>query len=203
MEKHERPQEDPFAIAVHETGHLVVGLAFGRKIDKVSLDFIDGKRGCFFAKVGRHEWNDFDEVCTLLAGPRAQVELVPSSIPNEGHRKFSAIIVHPMTEFRVIPDGVYDFTGWQHDIRPIYQRLCLPDVPAHNMPRGVTHIQVIQRAEVAVRKFMREDLVQRETLRIAATLLLERQFAGDVAMAAVKDSGLLAFAHQNQWFAWD
>lgn len=203
MEKHEIPREDPLAIAVHETGHLVVGLAFGRKINEVSLDLIDGKRGCYWPEVGRHDWNDFDEVCTLLAGPRAQVELVPRSIPNEGHLKFSVIIIHPMTEFRVIPDGVYDFTGWQHDIRPIYQRLCLPDTPAHNMPRGVTHLRVIQRAEVVVREFMRDDLVQRETRKIAERLLQERRFAGDVAEAAVIDSGLLAFAQQNRWFGWD
>lgn len=203
MELHEQPEEDPFAIAVHETGHLVVGLAFGRKIEKVSLDLIDDKRGCYWPKVGRHEWNDFDEVCTLLAGPRAQVELTPSSLPRESRMKFSEVIIHPITETGMIPDGFYDYAGWQHDIWLVYQRLCLPNAPAHNMPRGVTHLQVIQRAEVAVREFMREDLVQRETLKIAEGLLRERRFSGDVAEAAVKNSGLLAFAHQKQCFAWD
>jgi hypothetical protein len=71
------------------------------------------------------------------------------------------------------------------------------------MTRGVTHVQVIQRAEVAVREFMREALVQQETLKIAERLLRERRFSGDVAEAAVNSSGLLAFASQQRWFDWD
>ena len=203
MTMQETPKENAEAIAIHEAGHLVVGVAFGRRLEKVSLDLIDGVRGCFWKPVGHDEWNDFEELCSLLAGPCVQVELKPESIPAERRRRFAEQIIQPMEEGRRIPTGVYDYLGWQHDIESVYKRLCLPQAQAPNMPFGVTHETVVRSAERKLLKFFNSANVQQYVRRIAERLLADRCISGVVATTLLKENDLRVSADINDLLSWD
>lgn len=168
MTEEEQVYAEPWTVAVHEAGHLAVGFLLGRKPEKVAIEFVEGKRGCFW--LPDDDWNDFCEVASLLAGPRAQVELCPQSLPTGKLEQFHDKIIHPMPKLYHIPEGLYDFTGWQHDIMPIYRRLCLPASLAREMPLGYTHSKVIDVAEERVRQFCQHETIKDSLLYIASKL---------------------------------
>ncbi len=168
MTEEEPADAEPWTIAVHEAGHLAVGILLGRKPEKVAIEFVEGKRGCFW--LPDDDWNDFCEVASLLAGPRAQVELCPESLPKDKLEQFHDKIIHPMPYRLHLPEGLYDFTGWQHDIMPIYQRLCLPAALARGMPLGYTHGKVVDVAEERVRQFCKHEAIKDSLLHIASKL---------------------------------
>jgi hypothetical protein len=203
MKMEAAPKEDEFAIAVHEAGHLLVGLVFGRKIKMVTLDPVEKQRGCFWETPPDEKWNDFEEVAGLLAGPRAQVELCPASIPEERLHLFRERIIRPMTEPRRIPAEIYDHMGWQHDITPIYRRLCLPDAPAAGMPRAISHSKVVEMAEHHVLVFFGKDLARATALQIAEYLHSKRVLESADAVAAVERTQLLESAHRERWLQWE
>lgn len=202
MNPKQTPKEDEFAIAVHEAGHLLVGLVLGRKIQTVTLDFINQQRGCFWDPLADKERSDFVEVACLLAGPRAQVEVCPHSIPKDRIFLFQKRIIQPMTEPRRIPSGIYDYMGWQYDIAPIYERLCLPDAPAAGMPWNMTHSKVIEMVELQLLTFFGNELVRDTVLKVASQLHSQRVLDGDDAVATVGQTPLLETALRKRWLQW-
>jgi hypothetical protein len=59
-------------IAVHEAGHMIVGVLVGRRALQVSIDRINSKRGCFWDRAP-DDWNDFGEM--RIAGELLQARV--------------------------------------------------------------------------------------------------------------------------------
>lgn len=195
------PEEDPWAIAIHEAGHLAAGFLLGRHIEKVTIVIQeDGKRGCYYSPIDDSQWSDFDEVATLLAGPRAQVELIPGSLPDG--RLFEDRIILPMAGPRLMPKGVYDLTGWDKDIEYIYKLLCFPDVPAREMPLNFTHRKIVDLAEVRVREFCRDPQIQGSIVSIAKDILARGQIAGREVEEMIGRSSLSKHADGKGFLSW-
>lgn len=83
MSDEPKVEPDDNIVAIHEAGHLVVEILVGRSPIKVSIDKVDGRRGCFWKTKTERGWDDFSEMLSLIAGPRAQVELLPHSVAEE------------------------------------------------------------------------------------------------------------------------
>lgn len=191
---------DPWAIAIHEAGHLAAGFLLGREILKVTISFQDdGKRGCYYSPIDDNKWNDFDEVVILLAGPRAQIELIPESLPDGKARLFEERIILPMPSARRKPAGVYDSTGWGNDIDYVYKLLCYPDAPTRRMPFHLTHRRIVDLAEQRVLEFCRDPGIQ-ECLRFIAKEILETRGIEGPAVAEVIEKSLLSEAAKGKQF---
>ena len=169
-------------IAVHEAGHLIVGRFVGRRALKVSIDWIAGNRGCFWVKDTESGWDEFSEMRCLLAGARAQVNLRPDSVAVEKLPVFKNRIIQPSTSLWRIPDGIYDFTGWESDIRPVYVYLCMPNASVDDgAPHLTTRSQLVDRTEEVLLRFFSDTNVQHATRQIARELLRARFIAGNDA----------------------
>lgn len=193
--------EDQHAIACHEAGHLIAARFCERAIDKVSLDRINGKRGCFYKIASKEKWTIFDEMLTLLAGPRAQVELCPDSIGPEKLAAFRASIIQPEDNPREIP-AIYHYTAWEHDVRPVYQMLTRPDWPAPGLDIGVTVRSVYQEVEKRLLAFFADRAAIAAASEIAARLLDARLLDGGDAEALVKSTGILESEELQDLMAW-
>ena len=199
------PEAEPDGnmLAIHEAGHLVVGVLVGRRPIKVSLDQVDGRRGCFWELETECGWDDFSEMRSLIAGPRAQVVLLPHSVAPEKLDLFQARIIQPSPSLWQLPKGVYDFTGWQHDVVPVHEYLAMPNAPADaNLPLGTTRSQVVNRAEEVLLNFFVIKEVQRATERIAAILLHARSLDTTDADHIVRQEGDLWKSLSEGVLAW-
>jgi hypothetical protein len=190
--------QDDRTVAFHEAGHLAVGLIVRRTILKVSIDLVDGKRGCFWKKPETEEeeengWDVFSDFCCLLAGPRAQITLVPSSLPTEKLSVFAQRIVQP-AENRFQPSmKPYDHTGWQHDMEAVYNHLTLPDAPADvSNLRSPTRLQALDRAEAVLLNCLSARGVTEAVTQVADGILSARLLTGSAAEELVRSTGLLA-----------
>lgn len=186
--QHQAQVEDQHAISIHEAGHLIVAVEVGRQLDKVSLDRIDGKRGCFYKDQAK---NLFAEILCLLAGPRAQVAVAPDSLPPDKLALFQHRILQPAAVRWPPPIAIYDFTGWEFDVIPVYQMLALPDAPAQGLPFPVTHRQAAERAETALVEFFAAKSVRDAVSRISDKLEAARFLDGQTAMELVHHSKVL------------
>lgn len=185
---HQVPEENQHFIAVHEAGHLIVAVEVGRQLDKVSLDRIDGKRGCFYKDQAK---DLFAEILCLLAGPRAQVAVAPDSLPPDKLALFQDRILQPSAVRWPPPIAIYDFTGWEFDVMPVYQMLALPDAPAQGLPFSVTHRQATERAETALVEFFSAESVRDAVSRISDKLEAARFLDGQTAMELVHRAKVL------------
>lgn len=198
-----KAEPDGNMLAIHEAGHLVVGVLVGRRPIKVSLDQVDGRRGCFWELETECGWDDFSDMLSLLAGPRAQVALLPQSVAPEKLDRFQERIIQPSPSPWQLPEDVYDFTGWQHDILPVYEYLRMPDAPADaDLPFGTTRSQVVNRAEQVLLNFFVIKEVQRATERIAAILLHARSLDTTDADHIVRQEGDLWKSLSEGVLAW-
>ena len=191
--------EDDHAIACHEAGHLIAARFRGRGIDKVSLDRIDGKRGCF-QKPAPDEWTDFDEMLICLAGPRAQVALRPDTL-GEKLAAFESRIIQPQDEPRRIPQ-IYGYTGWQHDVGTVYQLMMMPRAPVDGLTRIVTRTEVLDEVERRVLAFFAVADVVSAGNRIAEWLLEARRVNGSDAESFVASTGILDSAELQALMTW-
>jgi hypothetical protein len=180
--------ENQYTIAVHEAGHLIVAVVVGRKLDKVSLDRIDGKRGCFYSDYAK---DLFAEILCLLAGPRSQVAVLPDSLSAEKLALFENRIIQPSANPLLPPYETYDFTGWEFDIRPVYQMLALPNAPADGLPFLVTAQKAVERAEIVLKEFFAAGSVRVAVSRVGDSLEALRQVDGRSAVELVRCSGVL------------
>jgi len=172
-------EPDDDVIAVHEAGHLIVGVLVGRRALKVSIDRIGSKRGCFWDPESGPDWDDFSEMRCLIAGPRAQITLKPKSVPAERRPLFRDRIIQPSETLWSIPQGVYDFTGWDNDVLPVHDYLRTPHAPAdEGWPPCPSHLQVVDRAEEVLLRFFSDTAVQVGTRRVAEALLKARLTQG-------------------------
>lgn len=193
--------EDPYAIACHEAGHLLALRFRNRGIEKVTLDKIDGARGCFLKPVPRDQWTDFDEMLTLLAGPRAQVETCPGSIEPKKLEAFRARIIQPPDDPRFVPN-IYDYTAWEHDVRPVYQMLMRPDWPARGLGFGVTIATVHIEVEKRLAAFFANRNGIEAVCQIAVRLAEARMLSGSDAEALVVATGTLESAELRALMTW-
>ena len=136
----------------------------------------------------------------LLAGPRAQVTLLPGSVLPEKLPLFQERIIQPSSSRWSLPEGVYDFTGWEFDIRPVYKYLALPDAPADGgFPFGTTRQMVVSRAEEVLLRFFGSSEIRVVTTEVAEALLCRRCLPGDEALALVNANKTLT----NGELKWD
>lgn len=194
---------DPWTIAVHEAGHLAVASVLGRETERVSLDCIDGKRGCFYFPIEPENWNDFDEVASLLAGPRVQVELCPESIKQTSLKLFQDKIIQPMTGPRQKPAAIYDSTGWQYDIEPVYTRLTRPDWPAIGMPLSITHRRVIEIAEARLKSFSRDENIRACLIQLAKAIHRDRFLDEGAIRDLIAESNLVGISTNAGHMKWE
>lgn len=195
--------EDPWVIAIHEAGHLAAGFLLGREIEKVTITIQeDGKRGCYYYPIDDSKWNDFDHVMTLLAGPRAQVEMIPESLSEGKARLFEERIILPMPSPGEMPCGVYDSTGWEFDIKYIYRLLCFPGAPARGMSFQIKHQTIIDRAEQRVRDLFKDTGVQ-ESLRYIAKEIREAELIeGQEVIEVINRSKLIGRTNGKGFLSW-
>jgi hypothetical protein len=181
--------QHPYVIACHEAGHLLLARFRDREIEKVSLDLIDGKRGCFYKCAGK-AWTDYDEILLLLAGPRAQITFHPKSIEEAKFLIFRERILQPQERRGRRPE-IYDNTGWQHDVDPVYVLLTMPDAPVLGLKRTITRREAYERAENALRFFFSEDAVQSAMQKLAEAILEKRFLSGKDATDLVNSTNVL------------
>lgn len=181
-------------ISIHEVGHLVVGMAFDRTPQKVTVIFENGIRGCFWQESDDSSWSSFQEICSLLSGPRAQVEILPSSIPSDRLHCFDSRIIQPATDPRTPPVSYYDFTGWEFDVIPVYKMLVRQTWPAsgRDIPFGTSIESVWERAEDRLLELFRIPDVQECVRTIAKPLFENRSLDGSTAASAVNNAGVLS-----------
>jgi hypothetical protein len=162
-------------LAVHEAGHLLVNVALSRGFDFVSLDLVSGKRGVFNSPA-TEAFLDFHEYLLLLAGPRAQYEIRKDSIP-EGVRDALAERIVDFQGPRIIPK-LYDYTGWQGDVTPIYEALCMPDASAsvEQGARLTRRIHSVDVADKVIKAFFSDGAIIRDCCAIARLLEQKRYF---------------------------
>lgn len=173
------------ALADHEAGHLVISVILNRGLKQVSLDNVDGVRGCFYLEVDEANWDDFREMLCLLAGPRAQAELCPESLTADQRVRFSQTINQPRQSLWVIPAG-YDGTYWGPDMDYLYTYLAMPNAPAMGLAWGIQRQDVVTRAEIRLKAFFNDD--ERHTLcrRVADILKEKRSLPGLEATTLVQ-----------------
>ena len=191
---------DPEVIACHEAGHLVVARYCGRRVKKVCLELIDGKRGCFYEPAGEH-WTDYDEFLCLLAGPRAQLALCPSSVEEQKLARLRERIIQPK-ELRFEIPAIYDYTGWEHDVRPVYEMLMLPDAPVAGLPGIVTRREALNRAEAGLLHAIVDREIVTAVRHVADFLFKHRNVQGDEATEAVVQSGILELPLLGRLLKW-
>lgn len=179
----------PNVLAVHEAGHLLVGLLIGRKLTCVSLDYIESQRGCFWStEEDHHQPDEFQNILCCLAGPRAQTEITPDSLLPEKLILFKKQIVQPSLTPRTIPSDVYDYTGWESDVRAVYEYLCYPEAPVLGLQSTpVNRSDVVRRAESSLLAFFKIALAQDATKRLALNLLQNRRLDRASAEAAFNE----------------
>ena len=136
------------------------------------------------------EWTDYDEFLICLAGPRAQLGLCPRSIDEEKLKRFSMSIIQPKDRHFEIP-AIYDCTGWEHDVRPIYEMLLLPDAPVFVFPKIVTRSQALERAEKGLLRVFADQEILKAVRYVADILLKRRKLNGEQAEQAVVESRVL------------
>jgi hypothetical protein len=185
----EPKDQHPYVIACHEAGHLLLARFRDREIEKVSLDLIDGKRGCFYKCAGK-AWTDYDEILLLLAGPRAQITFCPKSIEEAKLVIFREKILQPQARRGQRPE-IYDNTGWQHDVDPVYVLLSMPDAPVFGLKRMVTRREAHERAENALRVFFSEAVVQSAMKKLAEAIFEKRFLSGKDATELVRSTNVL------------
>ena len=176
-------------IAAFEAGHLIIARLVGREIDKVSLEIVDGKRGCFYRPINEAAWDDWKEHLCLLAGPKAQIEVCPESILEEKLAVFREKIIQD-TENRYQIPAIYNCTGWQHDILPVYEYLCMPDAPVDWQNFGLSRRQLITNVEKSLTSFFAEIVVKAAVVDIAKNLSKVRTLSGGEATEFVQAAGL-------------
>jgi len=190
----------PEIVACHEAGHLVVARLCDRQIQKVSLKIVDGKRGCYY-EPAPDTWTDYEEFLTLLAGPCAQTHVYPWSVVKWKLEAFRERIVQPKNHPQQIP-AIYDYTGWKHDIEPVYVLMQMPDAPAFTPPPLVTRTQALQRAEERLRHAFSANEVQRKIEQIADVLFLYSPMTGADATELVGQTHVLELPPVQQ-LNWD
>lgn len=199
----EKPQivEDDHVIACHEAGHLIAARFCEQAIDKVSLDLIEGKRGCFYKITGDEKWTCFDEMLTLLAGPRAQVDVRPDSIAPEKLDAFKARIIQPQDDPRFVPH-IYDYTAWEHDVTPVYKMLLRADWPAKGLGGSVTVATVHNEVEERLAAFFADRKGAEAVLHIAVRVAEARILTGGEAEALVAATRILESAELRALMTW-
>lgn len=184
-------------LAVHEAGHLIIGVLVGRRPSHVSLDEVDRRRGCAWEPGTECGWDDISEMLCLLAGPRAQVSLLPHSVNPEKLSRFQERIIQPTQNQWQLPEGIYDCTGWDNDVIPVYKFLTMPDIPEDlDLSLGTTRRQVVDRAEERLKRYFSKNEIQRATERIAVSLLASRRVNAPDAVRLVHQEGDL---WKGQW----
>ena len=182
------PAKNDHVISVHEIGHLIVGCLLGRHLEKATIDFHEGQRGCFWAHNSK-DMDDHIEYMCLIAGPKSQVLFCPDSLPHDKIKVFNRRIIQPTPLPHQIPE-IYDLTGWQYDIRPVYKYLFYPSFPVDRSRSSQTHRQLIDHIETALTAFFCEAPVRAAVENIANELEKYRLLTGDAAMKLVRSTGL-------------
>jgi len=181
---------DPWVVSIHEAGHLIAGVACGRIVEFVSIELVEGIRGCRWDPSKKHEWNDYSEFLSLLAGPCAQVNCAPDSLPAEKTVLFRERIIQPTENPRSLPEGIYDYTGWRNDVIPIYSRLIMPDAPS-DMGFFVTTSKVVNIAEEKLKSFFEKESNRLGTLEVARKLLKHKIVRGATSAEWVQSNSNL------------
>ena len=96
----------------------------------------------------------------------------------------------------------FESTGWDHDIRPIYVALLMPEAPVLGLVGVVTRQQAIERADDRLRKVFSDKECRTELLRVANVLLRERKLDGQQAHDLVVKSRVLEVPILKQMLAW-
>jgi hypothetical protein len=181
---------DPWVVSIHEAGHLIAGVACGRIVEFVSIELVEGKRGCRWDPANKHEWNDYSEFLCLLAGPRAQVACATDSLPTEKIFLFRERIIQPTKDPRYLPEGIYDYTGWEFDVKPIYSRLRMPEAPS-DMGFLSSVAKVVDVAEEKLKCFFEKETNRLGTLEIAQMLHEHKIVRGATSAEWVKTNSNL------------
>lgn len=197
-------EPEPNVLAVHEAGHLLVGLLIGRELKCVSLDYIDSQRGCFWCSDDdRNQPYEFQKILCCLAGPRAQTEITPNSLLPQKLILFKNQIVQPSLTPRTIPSGVYDYTGWESDVRTVYEYLCYPEAPVLGLQSTPVNISdVVRRAESSLLAFFKIALAQDATKRLALNLLQNRRMDRASAEAAFNEVRRTELSSAAECLSW-
>lgn len=152
MNEEHNKEPDRWMVAVHEAGHLIVGVLRGRKLKCVSLEAIEGQRGCFWDLSASAGLDQLSEMLGLLAGPRCQVACLPGSIDPDKLEMFQSRVIQPQTNRWEIPAKIYDYTGWQFDVGPVYSYLAWSEAPS-DQSGHVPRRTVVERAEEMLLRF--------------------------------------------------
>lgn len=188
-------------IACHEAGHLIAHRFCLRGIEKVTIDFIDGKRGVF-TKSPPDTWTDFEDFLTILAGPRAQISLRHDSVEQHKLEKLKSRIIQPKDTHLEIP-SFYNNTGWGPDVRAVYEILLLPGKPVWNLDFTLTVRIVYEEVEKRLIEFFANSDVRKAVEIIAAELVAYRLIDGATAESLVESTGILKNHKLQAFFKWD
>ena len=104
-------------------------------------------------------------------------------------RLFRENILQPQERRNERPE-IYDNTGWQHDVDPIYVLLAMPDAPVLGLPR-MTRREAYERAESALCRFFLRDSVRPVITKLAEVILERRFLRGEEAIRLVSETHIL------------
>lgn len=165
------PAPEPRTIAFHEAGHAIAGMLLQRPFTRLSIVPVNGEpTGCKWEDGSVDEWVWI--ICSL-AGPRAQIQFCPESLPPEKLALFRETILLPSTQWTN-----YSYTGWFSgkkenplDLDPVLVLLQRPQWPVPGL-RCVTVGELMSAVDETLKAFFDRPSVV-EAVTFAAKFLLE------------------------------
>lgn len=162
------PRPEATTIAYHEAGHAVAAVATHRTFTRLSIVPVNGEpTGCKWAAKAVADWV---WISCALAGPRAQVEFCPASLPDKKLALFRRSVLLRRKDW-----DLYSFTGWfsgnpekPMDLDPVLRLLQRPQWPVPELG-AVTFGRLISDVEETLKRFFRRPNTAR-----AVTLVVDR-----------------------------